>query len=341
MNVIKKSMLGLLTDLSITAATMSANAAELTIATWLPPSHPLSDIGMPKLAGMISDATKGSVTASVKSGLGAPPAMLDFVQDGIVDIAYIVNAYTPGRFAATKIAELPGIVGSTEAIGVAYWRAHEKYLAKINEHEGVKVIGVFVHGPGQLHVDKSITDLASLKGKKIRVGGGVARQVATELGIVSVAAPAPKVYELLSSGVADGVLMPMIERKYLRVNEVTDQVLHTPGGLYRTAFSIIMNQEKYDSLSDAEKGQLNSVFGENLSKVLSANWDLGDEQGATVTKASGKSILEYSNVDKAILDKAFGKVTQDVFAETKAKGINGAEVFSYIKEQVSSYSKSK
>lgn len=341
MKIIKKSMFGLLAGLAVVTTSISAQAAELTIATWLPPTHPMSVIGMPKLAEMIDDATGGSVTATVKSGLGAPPAMLDFVQDGIIDIAFIVNGYTPGRFAATKLIELPGIVGSSEAVGVAYWRAHEKYLAKINEHEGVKVIGLFVHGPGQLHVSKNITDLASLNGKKLRVGGGVVRQVATELGIVGVAAPATKVYEYLSSGVADGVTFPMIERKYLRVDEVTDQVISIPGGLYRTAFSIIMNQDKYDSLSDTEKSQLNNVFGEKLSGMVSATWDLGDMQGLEATKASGKPILEYSDADKATLQTVFKKVSQDVFDEVAVKDIDGAEVVTYIKQQISEYNKSK
>ncbi len=322
---------------ALSASIVTTQAVELTIATWLPPSHPMTAVAMPNLAKMMSDATNGSVTGVIKTGVGSPVRMIDFVQDGVVDIAYMFNGYNPGRFVGTKIIELPGYEGGAEAISVAYWNAHQKYLAKLNEHKGVKVIGLMVHGAGQLHVSDKISDLASLSGKKIRVGGGVMGAVAKELGIVGVKAPGPKVYEILASGVADGVMMPAGERKFLKVNEVTAQMLQTPGGFYRGAFSIIMSQEKYDSMSDAEKAGLDKIFGEQVSAMAGKAWQEGDGQGVALTKETGKPILSLSDADEADLDAVFASVTKTVYAELEAKGVPAAEAHAYIKAQIAAY----
>ncbi len=330
-------MLRLMAGIAISFTAVSANAEQLTIATWLPPSHSMTSIAMPGLADMISEATGGNVTAIIKTGLGAPPAMLDMVQDGVVDIAYMFNGYNPGRFVGTKIIELPGYEGSSEALSVAYWRAHVKYLEKLKEHGEVKVIGLMVHGPGQLHVNDSISDLASLTGKKIRIGGGVMGTVAKELGIVGVSAPGSKVYEILSSGVADGVMMPVGSRRSLKVNEVTAKLLETPGGFYRGAFSIIMNQEKYDGLSTEDKANLDKIFGEQVSKMAGKAWDVEDEGGYSILTETNKPIITLSDADELKLDKVFAKVTTDVLAEISAKGVDGTEVQMFIKEQLSAY----
>lgn len=332
----KKNILRLMAGVVMALTTMSAQAVELTIATWLPPSHSMTSIAMPNLAKMINGATGGSVTANIRSGLGSPPAMLDMVQDGVIDIAYTFNGYNPGRFTATKIIELPGYEGSSEVVSVAYWRAHVKFLDALKEHGKVKVIGVMVHGPGQLHVNETIKDLDSLKGKKIHIGGGVMAAVAKKLGIAGVRLPGSEAYGFLASGVADGVMMPVGSRRSLKINEVTSQLIETPGGLYRGSFSIIMNQEKFDSLSTEEKVSLNKVFGEEVSRMAGKAWDIEDDGGYSIMTETSKPILKLNDADEALLDIVFNEVAQDVFAEISAKGINAEEIQIFIKEQINS-----
>ena len=44
---------------------------------------------------------------------------------------------------------------------------------------------------------------------KIRTGGGIAEEMARALGASAFVKPAPESYELLSSGVADGMFFPL------------------------------------------------------------------------------------------------------------------------------------
>ena len=140
---------------------------KLTISSWAPPGHGLNAQMWPNLIKMMEEATGGKVTAEVKYGLAPPPAQMDLVLDGAVDMTVIFHGYQTGRFTATKLIELPGYSGNAEAASVAYWRVHEKLLAAANEHRGVKLIGLHTHGPAQLHSNAKVTSLGGISGMKI------------------------------------------------------------------------------------------------------------------------------------------------------------------------------
>ena len=84
---------------------------KLTISSWAPPGHGLNAQMWPNLIKMMEEATGGKVTAEVKYGLGPPPAQMDLVLDGAVDMTVIFHGYQTGRFTATKLIELPGYSG--------------------------------------------------------------------------------------------------------------------------------------------------------------------------------------------------------------------------------------
>lgn len=96
--------------------TATAFAAEnLTISTWLPPTHPVNTQMLQGLIDMMSEATDGQVTGEIKNGLAPPPAQMDLVMDGAADITIIFHGYQPGRFVGTKLIEIPGYPGNAEA----------------------------------------------------------------------------------------------------------------------------------------------------------------------------------------------------------------------------------
>jgi len=185
--------------LALWSGTGFAADTTLTISSWAPPTHGINADMWPNFIKMVEDATDGRVSGEVKYGLGSPPAQFDLILDGVADATWIFHGYTPGRFVATKMIELPGYEGNAEATSVAYWRAYEKYLADANEHEGVKVLAMMTHGPGVLHTDNAITGLDGISGMKLRLGGGVAGDVGAALGATGIRVPAPKVYETLAS----------------------------------------------------------------------------------------------------------------------------------------------
>ena len=286
----------------------------LRISTWLPPSHGINTEIFGGLISMMEEATNGAVTGELVSGLAPPPAQMDLVLDGAADIGVIFHGYQPGRFVATKLVELPGYEGSSEASAVAYWQVFEDKLAALNEHRGVKVIALMTHGPAQLHMNKPVESMDELKGMKTRLPGGVASDVAERLGLVGINVPAPQVYETLESGSADAVAMNVGERIGFKLNEVAPVLYEIPGGLYRGSFALIMSQETFDALPAETQAQLDTVFGEAASRMAGAAWDKSDEL-AYAEMGEGTTIIEASEADQAKFADIVEAVKIDVLGE--------------------------
>lgn len=105
--------------LSATAATAEAEYT-LVFSSWVPPTHNINTKMLPGIIEMIEEATDGRVTGEVRLGLAPPPAQMDLVLDGAVDVTYIFHGYQPGRFTGYKLVELPGLDVTAEDASVAY-----------------------------------------------------------------------------------------------------------------------------------------------------------------------------------------------------------------------------
>ncbi len=322
--------------LCVSALTAPALAeTKLTVSSWVPPTHPMNTKMLTGLIEMMSEATNGEVTGELKFGLAPPPAQMDLVMDGGADMTIIVHAYQPGRFTVSKLAEIPGLGEGAEDVSVAYWRVHEKFLERADEHRGVKLVTLFVHGPGQIHSNKEIASLADLRNLKTRLGGGVVADVGKELGMIGIQVPAPKVYETLASGAADAVAMNVGERLGFRLNEVAKNLYEMPGGFYRTSFAVLMNQDVFDSLPRRTRRALESkVFGEPAARMIGKAWDAYDAEAYEATKAADDAtIVTASSNDRVAFAMVGAKVRDKVIAELEAAGIDGAAAYEMMVEE--------
>lgn len=325
---------------AIAASALAAQAADvtLTISSWAPPTHGMNAIAWPAIIAAMEEATDGRVTAEVKYGLAPPPAQFDLVEDGVADIGWTFHGYNPGRFVATKMIEIPGYEGGAEAASVAYWRAHEQFLAAANEHRGLKLIGLMTHGPGTLHTNADVSSLADVSGMKIRVGGGVGSQVNEALGGTGIAVPAPKVYETLASNAADGVFMPMEGKRSFKLFEVAKNTFTVPGGFYRGSFAIVMNEDTFADLSAQDQAALETVFGEEVSRIAGSMWDQIDALGLeTLNSAADNALREASAEDAAKWQEVSAPIIQSVLDEVNGIGIDAAAVQSFIAGEMASY----
>ena len=209
-------------------------------------------------------------------------------------------------------------------------------LQFLDEHKGVKVIGLMTHGPGQFHSNKPVNSLADINGMKVRIGGGVAGDVGAELGMSGIRVPAPKVYETLDSGAADAVAMPVEGRMSFKLTEVAPHYYEMPGGFYRGAFAIIMNEDSFAGLpEDAQKALMENVFGEPLSTMAGGVWDNADAGGTNATKsASDNTVTMASSEDQAKFAEIAARITDKVKGEVSALGVDADKAIMMIKEEM-------
>lgn len=304
---------------------------ELKIASWLPPTHSVNSVFLPQLIKEIETRTEGRVTASVEYDLAAPNGLLELVEYGGADISWTYNGYFPGRFVTTKLIELPGYEGNSSAASVAHWRAHEKYLKDAEEYDGVELIGFMVHGPAFLFMNKEISGLKDVEGRKMRAGGGVANEVAAALKTSPILAPASKSYEMIMGGMADGTMLPADVIPTFRLYEAAPHAYTLPGGFYRGSFALFMNENALDKVSEADQKAIREYFGEPLSKDAGAVWDLDYDKGLELQKEKG-TITELSAEDVAKMAELSATIRDKVIEEVNSKGVDGKAAYDLIVE---------
>ncbi len=321
------------TSFGITVGAASAEKV-LTVASWAAPFHVMNEHVWPWMDSQLRSCTGGSLSLKVEYGMAPPPAMYDTVRDGVADLSWIVYGYTPGKFVTPMIAELPSIPGNARQKSVAFQRTYEKFFEAAGEAKGIQVLANYTHGPGMANTIKKITSYKELEGVKMRIGGGVANAIGTALGVAGVNAPAPKVYELIDGGVADGVFFPFETMHAFKIAELAKFSFHNPDGMYTSAFAIVLNNDTYDGLSSAERDCVDGMRGVDLSRTIGWFWDDADKVGALAAQGYGHELTIASDAERQYYKNATASVTTDVIATVSAKGVDGAGALAYFKEQV-------
>ncbi len=274
---------------------VAANAQKMLASTWMPQTHEISRTMM-DWAKEVERATDGRVTFQLlPKPASTPQGSFDAVRNGVADLSFTVHGYTPGRFVLTQVAELPLLGDSAEAVSVAYQKIYEKHFAHLGEHQGVKVLAVFTHGPGIVHNSKRpVNSIEDLQGLKLRVGGGMVNEIAKSVGMNVTLKPAPDTFELLSSGVMDGSLLPAESIDAYRLDKLIKYSTTFPGGLYNTSFVMMMNSKKFDALSDKDQKAIEKLAGVELARKLGRAWDRADRKGMAYMQAGGVSVVKAS-----------------------------------------------
>lgn len=319
-----------------TVAGGPALAAEtLTLSSWLPPTHPVVVNAIKPWAEQVSEATEGRVRIRILAkALGSPLVHFDLAKDGVADITYGLHSYIKGeRFHLSNVAQFPFLSESAETLSAAYWQASQSHPEILEEHQGTQVLSLFTHGPGILYNRvRAVTSQADLEGLKIRVPGGVANDVIAGLGANQMLVSPSEIYESLSRGVIDGLTMPAeTPVSYKFIDSIT-HITTFPGGLYNTTWFLVMNQDRWDSLSPEDQTAIMEVSGEAFARLQGRAWDDADAAG---WEALTEAEIPVVNADEGLIAEvqAVSQQLEQVWAEQAAeRGVDGAALLSELRE---------
>lgn len=321
---------------AVAASAPVAAQVTLNASSWVPPSHPITATMLVPLCNDIDKATSGRVKCNIlpKAPVAAPQTF-DAVRDGLIDLSYTVHGYTPGRFVLTDAVEFPFMADTSEVMSVAYQRVYERMLAKADEHKGVVPLAMMTHGPGQIyHTSRPIGSLADLKGQKIRVGGGLINEITKSLGAVPLLRPAPEVFEILKTGVADGVFFPKESVGSFKLTPVLKHATFVPGGLYNVSFVWMANPAKWSTIPAADMALIQPLLGEALSRRSGKAWDAADEKGVQAMKEANIPIQTASPAFMDEIRKATAPLEQAWIDKAKAKGVDGSAVLAALRAEI-------
>jgi TRAP-type C4-dicarboxylate transport system substrate-binding protein len=320
---------------AVAASPAAAQTTTLTMSSWVSPQHHLTAVVLQGWANEVEKVTNGRVKFQMlPKHPSAPPGTFDAVRDGLVDLSYVTASYTPARHILPLMPELPGGGDTALANSIAYSRVYWKHFHKVGEYNGVKLLGVFTHGPGQMFTKRPVNGIGDVQGLKIRTGGGVAEAVAKALGASAFVKPAPESYELLKSGVADGVFFPMESIISFKLDTVLEQATLFPGGMYSSAFGFFMNEDKWKKLPRADQEAIDRVSGEHLARLAGRSWDEADQKGMEALKKSGVKIVNANPEFVTEVKKRSAPIVDDWIKKAAAKGVDGAKILHEFHEEL-------
>jgi TRAP-type C4-dicarboxylate transport system substrate-binding protein len=324
---------------SILAAGTQAQAAEpieLKLATFEPPHAFAASKVLAAWAEKVNKDSGGRLKVKLYAGgvLGKPPQQYDSVKGGVADIAWTVLGYIGGQFPLSSVTDLPFLTttsrAATRSLNTLY---AEGYLDA--EFAGVKNIGMHTMHAYQLHFrNKKVTSPEDLKGLKLRVPSKIMGSIITKLGATPVRVPAPGAYEALQRGVLDGTPFPYAAVSSFRLGDVTKY--HTEINISNTAFALLMNEDKYNSLPDDLKKVIDANSGHAFGDWAAALIDANDaKQREVISALKGHEITVLSDAELAPYKKLLAPITDEWLADMKSKGLDGQGVLARTLEVIS------
>ena len=321
----------------VTAVALTASAGwadvELTYSSWLPWSHPVNEhIYIPWMEAIEAESDGRITFKRLPKPVASPPAHLDAVRTGQADVAFSVHGYSRNQFTPYIFGEFPFLGDSAETTSIAFQRTHDKFLSDLDLYKGVHLIGVNLHGPGQVHHSKmNMTKPSDFEGQKIRTGGPIPLAIVEAWGGVSIRQPAPKSFEILSSGIADGITFPFESLPSFKITNLVPFSTTMPGGWYNSSHYLVMNARAYDGLSAEDKAVIDKFSGEAFAALAGRGWDEINTNGLKVATAEGNSIVEATDELKTALSALNDQFIADYVEASTKFDLDGQEVLDYFK----------
>lgn len=318
---------------SLTGA-FNAEAApiKMTYSCFFPPTHTNSKLA-DDWCKEVEKRTGGKVQIAYYPGqtLTKGTQCYDGVVNGLSDVGFSILQYTPGRFPVMDVINLPiGIPSGAVATAIVN-EVYDKFNPK--ELSDTKVMYLHSHGPGLINTkDKPIVKMEDLKGIKIRSHGPTAEMIKC-LGGTPVALPMPELYQALQKGVVQGGVFPLEANKGWRLAEVTNYVSACFSTAYGLGFFVVMNKDKWNSLSPDIQKIIEEINVEWTIKQGQA-WDDIDFKGVQFLLSKGNTIVGVDPKESARRAEAVKPVMDAYAKDLAAKGLPGKEVLEFVKTRL-------
>ena len=341
--IFRRTLLGLAgaaVAATLTATTAMAQDVTLRMHQFLPPQANVPKLVLDVWADKVEADSEGRIKVerypSMQLG-GKPPELMDQAIDGVADIVWTVVGYTPGRFPRTEVFELPFMLTDARSMSAAYWQMFEKHM-KDTEFQDVHILGTWVHGPGLIHANKEVRTPADMAGLKLRGGSRLASKLIEQLGGTPVGMPVPAVPEGLSKGVIDGTTIPWEVTKALKVPElVENHTEFTGNALYTLTFVLAMNKDRYESLSDADKAEIDANSGLEFSVFAGGTMEDSDAGSRKIAADRGNNIVTLNAEETEAWKVAAQPVVDAWLADMESQGIDGQALIDEARQLIADY----
>jgi len=310
---------------------------KLLLSTFFPQSHPLYSQVLQPWAKDLEKASNGELRIEFSpSSLAPPPGQLDLVAKGIADVSIQYAGVVPNRLQLLLMTEVPGAsIGTAEAMSVALWRTQQKFFQTADEHKGLKLLALVVFPLQDFYGVKEppLNSIEGLKGAKIAMTPGMHARKWGAVTTGVVAGPAFKYFELVSKGTVDAYAAATpIDVFSFNLAQYTKYVMHLAELGTAGAFSLVLNEGKWKSLSPKQQETLTRLSGEAFARRI-AELDRVSEANVKKLREQGVSFFDAPANLNADLKKAFAFMTDEWAAEAGKRGVDGKAAMDFYRTE--------
>ncbi len=299
----------------------------LKYASFFPSAALLSKV-LGEFGTTLEERSNGRIKVTYYPGgsLVGYPAMADSVTNGIVDIAFMADSATAGRYPVMETYQ--GVVGKPTAYASSrvandfYWKFQPK------EFDDLHVFNVSTPGPLILWSKSPIKTLEDLKGKQMRITG-IMSDLIKLLGADPVGAPTAEIYDSLSKGLLDGACLAVEAGRSFKVADECKYVTNNWEVMAISCMYMVMNKNTFNSLPPDLQAIVDKTGEEWADKVALA-WNQMDLDGAEYSKTQGVELIELSSEQVTRWKKAVEPYEANFIKSMVSKGFAKKEVETYI-----------
>jgi TRAP-type C4-dicarboxylate transport system substrate-binding protein len=239
--------------LSLVAVSAQAAPIVLKVASPWPAKHPANIYGPELFMKEVTDATHGAVKFEFYPAgqLGKPETALQLVRSGGIDLLLAAAPYTPDKLPLSEVGGLPGMGTSACQVSgsISKLLGPDGILTKV-EYGPLGLHPLYDGSPPAYEVmtsHKRVTNIADMKGLRLKAAGGPEADALRALGAVPVQMNSVDVYQSVETGVLDGRIGPYASVPALH----EEKIFHygTVGAAVGNFVAVfVINENKWKSL---------------------------------------------------------------------------------------------
>ncbi len=329
--------------LSILTAAVGASALpalaqqpiELKVSLFLAPQNPINQ-EFERWGREVAEKSNGRLVLKMfhASQMGPPNRQFDLVRTGVADVSFVLHGATPGRFALTELAHLPGYLTDAYVAGPAMTVLDKEFLAA--DHPGVKVLYYTGSQPLPVFTKVAVRQPSDLKGKRIRAAGSVQSATLEAFGAVPANIMTPEIPDALSKGMIDGAITGYVGAFAIKLQEIAK--FHTDIHLGSITFATVMNPKSYDSLPPDLKKIIDDTTGMVGARSMGKALGDGEATGPEAIKKFGVERITLSP-DHPEIRRLAESLEKPAVAALESKGRPGRAFLERLRAEIAKQKK--
>jgi len=290
--------------------------------------------------------TDGAVAIDIRTAgeFGKPTELLKLVDNGDIEIAYTVQGYSPARFSASSVMELPLIRRTAVGGTMAVWDLYESGRLD-RDYARLKVVGLWaLPAYGIFTATRPMASPRDLRGLRVRNPSKTVGRAMVKLGMVPVALPLNGMGSGLKDGLIDGISYGWYSSTITSGSD-GQPLMSQLKNLLDINFSgpivmLAMKRATFDALPEAVRAAIDRHLGKSVSIAIAEERDQVEEEVKRKLGADGvHTMIRFNAAQMADIREELDEVYADWVTGMTEQGQDGKELLEAARKAVAAHEK--